>query len=288
MQRSASPSASWTVGPARPRRVAGQVRAGRYPKMSLTRSNRPRRLGRRPASARTVPWAATLASCSSSFFCSLVSFFGVITFTVTRQVAAAASGDVRHAASAQRGTTGPVSRALGTLNGSSPSSVGNPDLAAERERREVERHLAVEVVAVALEERMVLHVDDDVEVARRTARASGFAFAGQTQPLAGGDAGRNAHRELALLLHAAGALAGRARLRDDRSGAAALTARARDGEEALLIAKLAAALALRTGRRLRAGRRAGAAAGLARLLPRESGSTVSVPLAASSNEISRS
>jgi len=42
---------------------------------------------------------------------------------------------------------------------------GNPDLAAERQSGEVERYFAVQVVAVALEEWMILHVDDDVEVA---------------------------------------------------------------------------------------------------------------------------
>ncbi len=59
-------------------------------------------------------------------------------------------------------------------------------------RREVERDLAVQVVAVALKERMILDVDDDVEVARRTARSARLALTGEAQALPGGDAGRHA------------------------------------------------------------------------------------------------
>ena len=70
----------------------------------------------------------------------------------------------------------------------SPLDARHLDLAAERERREVHRNLAREVVAVALEERMLLHLDDDVEIAGRPALRAGFAFAGQAQPLPGGDA----------------------------------------------------------------------------------------------------
>ena len=58
----------------------------------------------------------------------------------------------------------------GTVKASSPSSVGIRDLAAQRERRVVQRDFAEQIVAVALEERMVLDVDDDVQVAGRSAR----------------------------------------------------------------------------------------------------------------------
>ena len=74
------------------------------------------------------------------------------------------------------------------------------DLAAERQRREVHRNLAGEIVAVALEERMLLDADDDVEIAGRPALRAGFAFAGQPQALPGGDARRDLDRELAQLL----------------------------------------------------------------------------------------
>ena len=78
--------------------------------------------------------------------------------------------------------------------------VGHVDLAAERQRREVHRNLAREIVAVALEERMLLDLDDDVEIAGRPAERAGFAFAREPQPLAGRDAGGNLDRQLAQLL----------------------------------------------------------------------------------------
>ena len=81
------------------------------------------------------------------------------------------------------------------------------------------------------------------------------------------NAGGNAHGELPILLHAARTFAGQARLGDDRPGAAALSAGARDGEEPLLIPQLTAALALRAGGRLRPFGRARAVARLTLLLP---------------------
>ena len=80
---------------------------------------------------------------------------------------------------------------------------GNDDLAAERQGREVHRNLAVQVVAVALEELVVLHLDDDVQVARRAAGRSALALAGEPEPLTGRDACRDLHRELPLLVDAA-------------------------------------------------------------------------------------
>ena len=67
----------------------------------------------------------------------------------------------------------------------------------------------MQVVAVALEERVILDVNDDVEVAGRAAARAGLALAAEAQALAGGDAGGNAHGELALLLDAPGAAARR-------------------------------------------------------------------------------
>ena len=81
----------------------------------------------------------------------------------------------------------------------------NLDLATERERGEVEWNLAVQVVPVPLEKRMLLHVDDDVEVAGRAAARTRFAFTTEAQALSRGDAGRNADAQLLFLLHASGA-----------------------------------------------------------------------------------
>ena len=74
--------------------------------------------------------------------------------------------------------------------------------------------------------------------------------------------------QLALLLDASCTPARGAGRADDRSRAAALPAGPRDGEEALLIAQLAAAVALRACLRLGSRRGAGALARFARFLPR--------------------
>ena len=79
----------------------------------------------------------------------------------------------------------------------------------------------------------------------------------------------NLDRQLALAADAPGAAARLTRLRDRLAGAAAVRARARDGEEALLVAQLAGAAALRAGLGRRARRGAGARAGLAGLLARD-------------------
>ena len=101
----------------------------------------------------------------------------------------------------------PVCVPSGTLTVSVPSSVGTCNLAAERDGREVHRDLAEQVVAVAAEELVLLHVDDDVEVAGRAAGRARFAFVLQPELLAGGDPGGNLDRDLALARDAAGAAA---------------------------------------------------------------------------------
>src|SRR5262249_54400050 len=132
----------------------------------------------------------------------------------------------------------------------------------------VERNLAVQVVPLAMEEGMLLHVDDNIQVARRSATGAGLALSAQAQALSSSDAGRDLHSQLALILDVARPTAGRARRADDRSRPAALPARPRDGEKPLLISQLAAPMTLRAGRRLGARRRAGALARLARLVAR--------------------
>ena len=61
-------------------------------------------------------------------------------------------------------------RAFGDLHGLRAVERRHHDLAAERERREVDRDLAEQIHAVAPEELVLLDVDDDVEVAGRAAR----------------------------------------------------------------------------------------------------------------------
>src|SRR6185295_16575711 len=142
------------------------------------------------------------------------------------------------------------------------------DLAAERHGREVDRDLAEQIVAVAAEELVLVHVDDDVEVAGGAAGGAGFAFTLQTQLLSGGDSRRNLHRDLAFLGDASRTLTRLARVADDLPRTAALRTGARHGEEALLESHLTLAAALRALRWRRALRRARSVARLARLLPR--------------------
>ena len=66
------------------------------------------------------------------------------------------------------------------------------DGAAERQRGELHRHLAVQVVALTVEVRVVGDVEDDVEVALGTAAGAVFALAAEPHPLARRDACRNA------------------------------------------------------------------------------------------------
>src|SRR4051794_39099710 len=93
----------------------------------------------------------------------------------------------------------------------------NLDLPAERGGRKAHRHFAMQVGAVAREDRMCLEIDDHVEVARRTAVRAGFALARQADPIVLVDAGGNLHRERLLLLYASCTPAGRAWLRDPPS-----------------------------------------------------------------------
>ena len=81
---------------------------------------------------------------------------------------------------------------------SSPSSVGTFTLPPSAMVAKPSAQLAVQVVVLAPEHRMLRHVDDDVEIAGRSALGAVLAFAGQAQALARGDAGRNLDRELAL------------------------------------------------------------------------------------------
>ena len=63
----------------------------------------------------------------------------------------------------------------------------------------------MQVVAVAFEELVILHLHDHVQVALRPAGCSVLALAEQAQPLTGRDARRDLDRELPLLVDAAGA-----------------------------------------------------------------------------------
>ena len=115
---------------------------------------------------------------------------------------------------------------------------------------------------------MRVNVNDDIQVARRTAGLSMFAFAVEAQALAVGDAGWHLHRDAAILRQSTRTATCRTRLGHELPGPVALRTRPRDDKESLLIANLSAAAALRTFLRRRSGCCAGSVAGPARLFAR--------------------
>src|SRR5580658_3940432 len=110
------------------------------------------------------------------------------------------------------------------LHGHVPIECRHRDAAAERRRGKAHRHLAAQVLAVALEDRVLTHLNFHVQVARGTAVAARLALAAQADPVAGVDARRNLHGQFAAAAHPALAEAGIARVAHERTGAA--TARA--------------------------------------------------------------
>src|SRR5690606_34604383 len=138
------------------------------------------------------------------------------------------------------------------------------DRAAEGGVREADRHLAGEVLTFASKNRMRLHGDVDVQIARRPAVAAGFAFARQPNAVAVVDARRHLHGQRPDLAHDARARAIGTRLLDTGARAAARGARLLYGEEPLLHADIAVTAACRARDTLRAGCRARAFTRLAR------------------------
>src|SRR5688572_229096 len=137
---------------------------------------------------------------------------------------------------------------------------GNLDFAAERRGCEADRHFAMQVGAFALEDRMRLELDDDVEIAVRPAVHARFAFPRKADAVVLVDAGRNLHRQRLVLEHATDAFAGLAGIGDHLAGAVAGRTRLLDREETLRDAHLASPAAARARLRLRAGLRSVAVA----------------------------
>src|SRR5439155_729483 len=129
-------------------------------------------------------------------------------------------------------------RPLGHFDGIAAVERGYLNLTAERERAEIDRNLAVQVLSVAPEELVLLHVHDDVEMPGRTAGGSRFAFALQSQLLARGDAGGDLDSDLALPRHVPRAVTCLTGFRDDASGSTALRACLRQHHEAMLTTNL--------------------------------------------------
>src|SRR6185437_1139828 len=132
------------------------------------------------------------------------------------------------------------------------------DGAAQSRNRHRDRHVAVNMRAVALEQRMRPDAEKNVEIAIAAAAHPGFAFAGEADARAVLHPRRDGDIERLLLAHAALAAAAAARIVDHLAGAVAGGTGALHGEEALLRAHPAAAAAGRAIGRPRA--RFGAAA----------------------------
>src|SRR4051812_29336969 len=146
------------------------------------------------------------------------------------EIAVAAAVDVRHAFAAQL-EAGARLRAGRHLHRFASVERRHVDRATQRECRKSHWHLAVEVVFFTMEEWMLLHVHDDIEVTRRTASRSVFSLAVQSKALSGGNAGGYFHREFALASHASRTTAGRTRLGNRLARAATVRTRPRHGEE---------------------------------------------------------
>src|SRR5579863_8093490 len=121
------------------------------------------------------------------------------------------------------------------------------DRATERRRGEAHRHLAAQVLPLALENRMLAHVHFDIEVPGRTAVATRFALARQSHAITTVHAGRDLDRELARAAHAALPQAAVAGIANDRTGAATARTGLLQLEEALGDAHLACTAAALAG-----------------------------------------
>ena len=83
-----------------------------------------------------------------------------------------AAVEARHAPARAARSCRPAACPAGTSTSASPSSVGTVIRVAERQLREADRDLGVQVGAVALEALVGLDAQDDVEVARAGRRAA--------------------------------------------------------------------------------------------------------------------
>src|SRR5260370_18244668 len=107
----------------------------------------------------------------------------------------------------------------------------------------------MQVVAIALEELVRLHIQHHVQIARGPAKLPGFALALVSNARILLHTRRHLHQDRVLRLNPRLALARRARIDDQRTRTAAHRAGPRHREESLLDSLLPAPAALRTGHR---------------------------------------
>src|SRR5205807_3957485 len=117
------------------------------------------------------------------------------------------------------------------------------DLASQRGLRHIDRNRAVQIVLMPLEERMLLHLQKNVQVALRAAVRSGLPLARKPQAVAVVDPRRNVYLQFPLHLAISVPPALRAWIADDLPAAVARAAGSPDRKEALLVENLTAAVA---------------------------------------------
>lgn len=112
---------------------------------------------------------------------------------------------------------------------------------------EIDRHVAGDVHAFSLENRVGLDGDRYVEVTGRTAVGAMLTLVGEAQAHAGFNPGRDMNGDRAFTIDPLPALAGSAGFRDNLAGPFALSAGAADAEKSLLEAKLPGAFTAGAG-----------------------------------------
>ncbi len=125
---------------------------------------------------------------------------------------------------------------------------GHGDVGAENGLSNSNRYLAVNVVPLALEKRVLLNEDDHIEIAQPVRLVhAGLTFSLNAQPRAVVHARGNLQLEDFFFPHEAAAMTSVARIANNPSFTITLMASAADGKKALLVTYLAGALACRAG-----------------------------------------
>ena len=146
---------------------------------------------------------------------------------------------------------------------------GNGDVGTQDRLRDPDRNLAINIVSLSLEKRVLFHIDDDVEVSGRTVMDSGFPFSLNSQSGAIIDAGWDSYFQHFFSVNTAATAACFTRFCDHSTGAVALTACPAYGKESLLIAHLTGTMACGANGRILAFRSSPAIALFACILSRD-------------------
>ena len=178
------------------------------------------------------------------------------------QVASRATAHWGHALAAQAEQLAGLG-ALGNLQLDPTIEGRHFQLATQRRIGEADRHLAVQVLAVTLEDRMLTDVDHHIQVASRATMRAGLTLARQANAITGIDTWRHLDRQCLALFHTTLPMATATGVGDHLAAAVATRASLLHREEALLHAYLTDTTTGGTGDRAGALLGAGTIAGLA-------------------------